>query len=120
MARYIDAEIAVEIINRYRNTTDENGKTVADAIIDILKVITPTADVQESSHWISVKKNLPQNGLARVLVLLKNEKITDGIGFPKIDTDRCIDGKWVRWSSYVTHWMPLPNTTHQIPKGEHE
>lgn len=45
MSRYIDAEIAVEIINRYRNTIDENGKTVADAIIDILKVFTPTADV---------------------------------------------------------------------------
>lgn len=57
MSRYIDAEIAVEIINRYRNTTDENGKTVADAIIDILKVITPTADVvrvvqcRDCIHW---------------------------------------------------------------------
>ena len=45
------------------------------------------------------------------------EKITDGIGFPRIDTDICIDGKWVRWSSHVTHWMLLPNTAHQIPKG---
>lgn len=78
------------------------------------------ADVQEVIEWISVKKDLPLNGLARVLVLLKNEEITDGIGFPRIDTDRYIDGKWARWSSHVTHWMPLPNTAYQIPKGEHE
>lgn len=78
------------------------------------------ADVQEVREWISVKKDLPRNGLARVLVLLKNEEITDGIGFPRIDTDRYIDGKWARWSSHVTYWMPLPNTAHQIPKGEHE
>lgn len=82
------------------------------------KQIPPNA--QKSSHWISVKKDLPQNGLARVLVFLENAEITESIGFPKIDTDRYIDGKWVRWSSYVTHWMPLPNTAHQIPKGEHE
>lgn len=78
------------------------------------------ADVQEVIEWISVKKDLPLNGLARVLVLLKNEEITDGIGFPRIDTDRYIDGKWARWSSHVTHWIPLPNTAYQIPKGEHE
>lgn len=60
------------------------------------------ADVQEVIEWISVKKDLPLNGLARV------------------DTDRYIDGKWARWSSHVTHWMPLPNTAYQIPKGEHE
>ena len=78
------------------------------------------ADVQEVIEWIGVKKDLPLNGLARVLVLLKNEEITDGIGFPRIDTDRYIDGKWARWSSHVTHWMPLPNTAYQIPKGEHE
>lgn len=47
MSRYIDADIALEIIDRYRNTTDENGKIIADAIIDIIKTITPTADVVE-------------------------------------------------------------------------
>ena len=76
--------------------------------------------IDDAPEWISVKKDLPQNGLTRVLVFLKNEEITDGIGFPRIDTDRYIDGKWARWSSHVTYWMPLPNTADQIPKGEHE
>ena len=68
MARYIDAEIAVEIINRFRNTTDENGKTVADAIIDILKVITPTADVQKIRHgrWIEQVK-IRKDGKSRLV-----------------------------------------------------
>lgn len=60
------------------------------------------------SEWISVEDDTPKNSMARVQVFLRNTAITDGIGFPKIDTDRFIDGKWVRWSNNVTHWMPLP------------
>lgn len=65
-------------------------------------------------EWISVKERLPKNNLARVLVFLKDDEFTRPIGFNKIDTDRCIDGKWARWGKYVTHWMPLP----EPPKGE--
>lgn len=54
MSRHIDADIALEIIDRYRNTTDENGKIIADAIIDIIKTITTAADAAEITHgrWI--------------------------------------------------------------------
>lgn len=60
MSRYIDVDIALEIIDRYRNTTDENGKIIADAIIDIIKTITPTVDVAEITHgcWIDVPMNV--------------------------------------------------------------
>ncbi|MBQ7347776.1 MAG: hypothetical protein IJW55_07450 [Clostridia bacterium] len=33
---------------------------------------------------------------------------TKNLGENKIDTDRYVDGKWVRWGKYVTHWMSLP------------
>ena len=60
------------------------------------------------NEWISVKEKVPKNGLARVLVFLKDCELTRTIGFNKIDTDRYIDGKWARWGKYVTHWMMLP------------
>lgn len=60
------------------------------------------------AEWISVNDRTPTNSLVRVLVSLKNDEFTKNIGFNKIDTDRWIDGKWVRWGERVTHWMPLP------------
>ena len=60
------------------------------------------------AEWISVNDRLPKDKFERVLVFLKDDVITGHIGFNKIDTDRCIDGKWVRWGKCVTHWMALP------------
>lgn len=60
------------------------------------------------NEWISVNDRLPKNGLARVLVFLQDDEFTKSIGFNKIDTDRCVNGEWVRWGRHVTHWMPLP------------
>ena len=68
---------------------------------------TDTNDGRKS-EWISVDERLPENNLARVLVFLKDDEFTRPIGMNKIDTDRCIDGKWARWGKHVTHWMPLP------------
>lgn len=63
----------------------------------------PTADVIDRPKWISVEERLPEENV-RVLVLLKNNPT-------KIDTDRIINlSKWVRWSSYVTHWCPIPES----------
>lgn len=65
----------------------------------------PTADVIDRPKWISVEERLPEENV-RVLVLvrLKNHPV-------KIDTDRIINlSKWVRWSSYVTHWSPIPES----------
>ena len=66
------------------------------------------AGYRKQSEWISVEDDKPKNQMARVQVFLRSEESTDSIGFPKIDTDRYVDGKWVRWGRYVTHWMPLP------------
>lgn len=64
--------------------------------------------------WINVEERLPKNNLERVLVLLKDDTFTIHLGLNKIDTDRCIDGKWVRWGNHVTYWQPLP----EPPKGD--
>ena len=45
MARHIDAELALKIIDNYSKSVTEDGKVVVDAIKDIVAVITPTADV---------------------------------------------------------------------------
>lgn len=52
------------------------------------------------SNWTSVKDRLPEDG-QRVLVFIPHSDT-------KIDTDRILSGKWVRWNGHVTHWMPLP------------
>lgn len=70
---------------------------------------------RKQSKWISVEDDLSKNQLERVLVFLKDDEFTKPIGFNKIDTDRYIDGKWVRWGKSVTHWTPLPE--HPKMKG---
>ena len=53
-------------------------------------------------EWISVDERLPEEDV-RVLVYINSER-----SYTKIDTDRMVDGEWVRWSKDITHWMPLP------------
>ena len=65
------------------------------------------AEALERSRWIPVTERLPDNETTRVLVNVTGTKGL--IGVPAIDTDRVVDGQWVRWGEYVTHWMPLPN-----------
>ena len=55
--------------------------------------------------WISAEDRLPEEA-ERVLVRLSGDK--PPIGEPRMDTDRVVDGRWVRWFNLVTHWMPLP------------
>lgn len=54
------------------------------------------------SEWINVKDRLPYEDV-RVIVYLNSDR-----SYTKIDTDRRFEGKWVRWGSDVTHWMPAP------------
>ena len=61
--------------------------------------------------WISVNDRLPEDMQERVLVVTDCDT---PVGNQKIDTDRCRNGRWVRYGGYVTHWMPLPKP----PKGE--
>lgn len=60
------------------------------------------AGYRKQSAWISVEERLPDEDV-RVLVYIKSER-----SYTKFDTDRLKHGKWVRWYSDVTHWMPLP------------
>ena len=61
-------------------------------------------------EWISVEELLPAEDV-RVLVWLRKDHKTT---YTRIDTDRRLNGVWVRWYESVTHWMPLP----EPPKGE--
>ncbi len=111
MARYIDADKIKQFV---ADMTEEVPYEWAWTLTALDKA--PTENVMPVK-WISVKDRLPENNLARVLVFLKDDEFTKPIGFNKIDTDRCIDGKWVRWGKYVTHWMPLPEPPKK-PKEE--
>jgi hypothetical protein len=59
-------------------------------------------------EWISVHDKLPDEDI-RVLVSIDSDR-----SYTKIDTDRILNGNWVRWYKDVTHWMPTP----ELPKGE--
>ena len=50
MDEYINREDALKIIDSYSKACTEEGKIVADAIKDIIAVITPTADVVPKSE----------------------------------------------------------------------
>ena len=52
--------------------------------------------------WQDVTETLPPEG-ERVLVYLRSER-----SYTVVDTDRMINGKWVRWGNDVVYWMPLP------------
>lgn len=60
------------------------------------------------NNWISVKDRLPEENI-RVLVCINSEQ-----SYTKLDTDRILKGKWVRWSNDVTHWQPLPEPPEVI------
>jgi hypothetical protein len=56
-------------------------------------------------EWISVEERLPSEDV-RVLVWLRKDHKTT---YTRIDTDRRLNGAWVRWYESATHWMPLPS-----------
>jgi DNA-directed RNA polymerase subunit RPC12/RpoP len=60
-------------------------------------------DTNDDSKWINVKDRLPDND-NRVLVYMHENRMS----YTRIDTDRLVKGRWVRWETCVTHWMPLP------------
>ena len=102
------------VLNCYRNKYYADGNhteqgIVANAINDVLPTLVEFKNgcYRKQSEWISVDERLPEEGV-RVLVWLDIED-----NYTNIDTDRILRVKWVRWNSFVTHWMPLP----EAPKG---
>lgn len=125
MSRYIDAKVMEQRVReamvnsphmipplikfiRGIPPADVAFGTLKEHFADVGKMVEPSPS---KNDWIDAKIDKPKNGLARVLVCVDGVEI---IGFPKIDTDRCIEGEWVRYGSHVTHWMPLP----EPPKGD--
>lgn len=105
---YADGWNAAIVIITSAPTADVALVTLKEHFADVGKMVEPSPS---KNDWIDAKIDKPKNGLARVLVCVDGVEI---IGFPKIDTDRCIEGEWVRYGSHVTHWMPLP----EPPKGD--
>lgn len=109
-----------DAINAYKTSrSKDNHKTSEGSLVHIqehnhiLHILDklPAADVEPVNRWISVDERLPDNPRERVLVYIKD---ANGImGLPNIDTDRYLEGDWVRWPENVTHWQPLP----EPPKG---
>jgi len=77
-----------------------------DQIFDVAEALVNAG--YRKQEWISVEDRLPEND-NRVLVYMHENRMS----YTKIDTDRIVSGKWVRWGDTVTHWMPLPDA----PKG---
>ena len=57
------------------------------------------------AEWIDVNERVPDENI-RVLVTGMSEY--DNKIYTDIDTDRILNGKWVRWNELITHWQPLP------------
>ena len=55
----------------------------------------------EYNKWNDVNEILPEDS-RRVIVYIPNTET-------KIDTDRIVENKWVRWGDKITHWHELPN-----------
>lgn len=84
----------------------------------VVNALKKAIDEQENKapkwgEWISVKDRLPEED-TRVLVYLDIKKL-DANTYTFFDTDRLLGDKWVRWNSYISHWMPLPEPPY---KGE--
>lgn len=62
-------------------------------------------EANAAPRWIPVTERLPGFEIERVLVAVNGRLI---LGYPKMDTDRYLNGRWVRYGDKVTHWMPLP------------
>lgn len=74
---------------------------------DAMYFTTERVEETEPYKWKSVGDRLPEENI-RVLVC-----VTESIhSYARIDTDRVLKGRWVRWGTSVTHWMQLP----ELPK----
>lgn len=119
---YISRSWLISALSEFNDTENGNWHFILGikSALEIVEnapaiVSAPAADVAEVK-WISVNDRLPQDG-KRVLVVISAAKQKSI--YMDIDTDRRVNGKWVRWDRCITHWMPLP----ALPKmdgGSHD
>ena len=79
MDEYIKREDALKIIDNYLKACTEEGKVVADAIRDIVAVITPTADVVPRSEVDAIRKELARYIKRDILRRYSNDKIATAV-----------------------------------------
>ena len=92
----------------YLATNAYINDTAQDVLIMVAKWIDEAPEV---NGWIPVTERLPGFDTERVLVLMNGDMI---LGYPKMDTDRYVEGIWVRYGDHVTHWMPLPEPPEEV------
>lgn len=92
----------------YLATNAYINDTAQDVLVMVAKWIDEAPEV---NAWIPVTERLPGFCTERVLVVMDRDMI---LGYPKMDTDRCVDGRWVRYGDCVTHWMPLPELPKEV------
>lgn len=80
-------------IDDFREYDEDDVAEIVELLIDVGCVIP---------MWIPIDRKLPNEGEGRVLVKV-NRQNSD----TKYDTDRYVDGNWVRWGDGVTHWRPI-------------
>ena len=115
MARLIDADALIAEFDDYIKFLENRDFVTSRFYADGARVLRKTvekAPTIEQPTWISCAERLPEEN-TRVLVYLNIERL-DAHTYTYFDTDRILNGKWIRWNSYVTHWMPLP----EPPKGD--
>lgn len=101
MARYIDAEEALQIINNYAKAIDydcDNCKVVIDAIKDIVSIICPKADV------VDVKK---YNELRDDFISFACSGVNNLAPYCKNRCAECLDGRgWCRYGKNCEGFNP--------------
>lgn len=117
MARDIDADALVEMLNKKVQTDLEMGLynpgTLTQTFIRFVER-QPTADVAPRAEWISVEERLPdKNGV--FIVALEDSRDENFLYF---DVRQYSYGKWCNIPDKLTvsHWMPLPEPPTK--KGE--
>ena len=98
LAKELDTE--EKIANHYAQMLDKTEEE-----LNAERVTNEDAGYRKQ-EWVDVNERLPKTQ-GRVLVYVVLNAI-NRVHETMLDTDRVVDGRWVRWGTSVSHWMPLP------------
>ena len=93
--------------SEYANGSAESFKELYELHDRIRELEKDLDTANKGVGWISVEEGLPNESTIpkdRVIVALDGTRNSNVL----IDTDRIVNGKWVRWHGSVTHWMEPP------------